>query len=94
LTDAANSLPALPDVEVLNQLQAPALRDDAYAWMAAWHAIDQGPLKALLSDVQKAQISLCGATQAQTFEHQPQSLWQRLRNRIQPPSVASTLLSL
>jgi hypothetical protein len=94
LTDAASSLPALPDVEVLNQLQGPALRDDAYAWMAAWHAIDQGPLKALLSDVQTAQISLCGATQAQTFEYQPQSLWQRLRNRIQPPSLASTLLSL
>jgi hypothetical protein len=87
-------LPALPDVEVLNQLQAPALRDDAFAWMAAWYAIDQGPLKALLSDVQKAQISLCGATQAQTFGYQPQSLWQRLCNQIQPPSVASTLLSL
>ena len=94
LTDAASSLPSLPDVEVLNHLQAPALRDDAYAWMAAWHAIDQGPLKALLSGVQKAQISLCGATQAQTFKYQPQNLWQRLRNRIQPPSVASILLSL
>jgi hypothetical protein len=47
-----------------------------------------------LSGVQKAQISLCGATQAQTFVHQPQNLWQRLRNRIQPPSVASILLSL
>lgn len=94
LTTTESSLPAMPDVEVLNQLQGPALRDDAYAWMAAWNAIDQGPLKALLSDVQKAQISLCGASQAQTFKYQPQNLWQRLRNRIQPPSVASTLLSL
>ena len=90
----ANNLPPMPDIEVLNHLQAPALRDDAYAWMAAWHAMDQGPLKALLSDVAQAQLSFCGATQAQTFEYQPQNLWQRLRNRIQPPSVASMLLSL
>ena len=85
---------SLQETEVLKHLQAPALQDDAYAWMTAWHAIDQGPLKALLSDVHQAQLSLCGETQAHTYQHQPQTLWQRLLKRMQPPSVSSILLSL
>lgn len=93
-TDATSQLPLSANAEVLHTLQAPNLRDDAYGWMAAWLAIDQGPLKALLSDVQQAQLSLCSESQAQTFAYRPQNLWQHLRKRMQPPSVASILLSL
>lgn len=94
VAEDASSLPSLPETNVLKHLQAPAQLDDAYAWMQAWHAIDQGPLKTLLSLGQQAQLSLCGETQAHTYQHQPQTLWQRLRKRMQPPSVASILLSL
>ena len=94
VADGASNMTSLPKTDVLKHLQAPALQDDAYAWMTAWHAIDQGPLKALLSDVQQAQLSLCGETHVHTYQHQPQTLWQRLRKRMQPPSVSSILLSL
>jgi hypothetical protein len=94
VADGASNVTSLPETNVLKHLQASALQDDAYAWMAAWHAMDQGPLKTLLSFGQQAQLSLCGETQAQTFGYQPQNLWQRLRKQIQPPSVASILLSL
>ena len=92
--DGENAVRSLPETNVLKHLQAPAQQDDAYAWMQAWHAIDQGPLKTLLSLGQQAQLSLCGETQAHTYQHQPQTLWQRLRKRMQPPSVASVLLTL
>ena len=94
VADGASNMTSLQETDVLKYLQAPALQDDAYAWMTAWHAIDQGPLKALLSDVHQAQLSLCGETQAHTYQHQPQTLWQRLLKRMQPPSVSSILLSL
>lgn len=87
--------------QVQDALGAPALRDDAAAWTAAWQALDSGPIQALWEQARRGEpvtLTLCGQTAAQTFTLQPRSLWARLQQQWQQRrgtrSVAALLQSL
>ncbi len=105
---ATGALPATAQVQpnkpveaplctVWNGLQGAALRDDAYTWVEAWHAMDRDRLPALVARARSGApvtLTLCGEHLAQTYTLQRLSLWQRLQRRWsapQPHPVLSTL---
>jgi hypothetical protein len=82
---------------VRDALRAPALQDDAAAWVAAWHALDASTLAHDLERLQageNVQITLCSDTQALTLQATPLSNWERLRRRVLPPQANELLKSL
>ncbi len=88
---AAAAEPAVDD-----RLRAPALAEDAAAWLQAWSTLDDGPLAEALRRVragEPVQLTLCGECHAATFAGRA-GAWQRLRGRLAPPSAAALLESL
>jgi hypothetical protein len=84
-------------VQCPHELCAPALRDDATAWTAAWHALDAGVLAELVQQAQSGQsitLTLCGPQAAQSFHLRPQGLLARLRQRLSPPNALHELKAL
>ena len=78
-------------------LRAPALQDDAAAWVAAWYALDASTLAHDLQRLQQGepvQITVCSDTQALTLQATPLSQWERLRRRMLPPETKELLKSL
>lgn len=94
---AADPQPAAPACTVWHSLQSAALRDDASAWVDAWHALDRDLLPALVERARSGApltLTLCGEHLAQTYTLQHRSLWRRVQQRWsapQPLSVLSTL---
>ena len=87
--------PAKPTVH--DVLRAPALQDDAAAWVAAWYALDASTLAHDLQRLQQGepvQITVCSDTQALTLQATPLSQWERLRRRMLPPETKELLKSL
>ena len=69
--------------QVLDTLRLHALRDDAAAWVAAWHALDAGPLAQLLADYTAGAditLTLCGERCAQRFGVQPRGATRWLKS--------------
>jgi hypothetical protein len=82
---------------VLQSLAEPLRRDDAPAWLAAWQALDRGPIQQLLEQARQGQpveLTLCGETAAQTFALQARGLWSRIQQRFASTDVAALLQSL
>jgi len=87
---------------VLDALTAPALRDDALAWVQAWQTLDAGPLAELAAALKNNQapgaaplaLTLCGSHRAQTWSQQPRSLWRHLGGAFNAPRPASILKTL
>ncbi len=87
---------------VLDALTAPALRDDAPAWVQAWQDLDAGPLAELLRALKNSPapsappiaLTLCGSHRAQTWRQQPRSLWSRLLGTFDATRPASILKTL
>jgi hypothetical protein len=86
---ASNPLPHIDD-----RLRSPALNEDWVGWREAWAALDAGPIAALLREAGPIRLVLCGERHAQTFETQPQGLWQRLSSRWRQPAASSLLEAL
>jgi hypothetical protein len=87
---------------VLHALTAPALRDDAQAWVQAWQALDAGPLAELVTSLKNGllpeatpiALTLCGSNRALTWSLQPRSLWRHLSAAFNAPRPASILKTL
>lgn len=81
-------LPA--DVQVDWRLRDPLLASDLAAWSDAWLALDRGPIAQALQaarDGTPVQLTLCGERLARSWQRQPAGGWQRLRERLVPPSL-------
>jgi hypothetical protein len=61
------------------RLRRPALGEDWAAWAEGWHALDAGPIAALLQAPAGSMLTLAGERSAQRFTLQPATAWQRVR---------------
>ena len=87
----------LDDLDVELRLRAPLLANEWADWVAAWHALDAGPVAALLQRAEAGEsvtLTLCGERLAQTWTARPQSWWSRLLGRSRPASAVAVLESL
>lgn len=85
------------DLNLDDRLRAPALAEDAAAWIKAWESLDASALVTLakaLSDGQKVQLTLCGERGSATFTGQQPGPWRRLSTRWQAPSWPALLETL
>lgn len=87
----------LDDLDVELRLRAPLLANEWADWVAAWHALDAGPIAALLKRAEAGEpvsLTLCGERLAQTWTARPQRWWSRLLGRSRPASAVAVLESL
>ena len=87
----------LDDLDVDLRLRAPLLANEWADWVAAWHALDTGPIAALLQRAEAGEpvtLTLCGERLAQTWTARPQRWWSRLLGRSRPASAVAVLESL
>jgi hypothetical protein len=80
------------DVVVDERLRRPALAEDWAAWMAAWQALDAGPLAALRG--QRGRLTLCGEASSANLTLAPPSIWQRLSAGFRQADARSLLETL
>ena len=88
---------SLGDLDVELRLRAPLLANEWADWVAAWHALDAGPIAALLQRAEAGEpvtLTLCGERLAQTWTPRPQGWWSRLLGRSRPASAVAVLESL
>jgi len=98
-TGRLSSDPAPTDAmpRVAQELREPALRDDSAAWLAAWTALDEGPVAELLAAYNagaEVTLTLCGDRAARRFGVQQRGLagWARsLFQRASAPAVLEAL---
>lgn len=82
---------------VLDALRAPALRDDAAAWTAAWQALDAGPIAELLAAYRRGeavQLTLCGDRSARRFAPQPRGAVGWMKNLFTRTRATTVLAAL
>jgi len=85
---AADEADAMPQVD--DRLRAPALSEDWAAWSDAWHALDAGPIAALLAGGDAA-LTLAGERHALAWRRTGTSVWQRLRAAWRRPAAHRVL---
>ncbi|WP_404302024.1 phosphoglycerate mutase [Alicycliphilus denitrificans] len=92
----AGALPRLPEYmqapEMPTTLLDAALREDWAAWVAAWKALDAGPVARLaghVADGGSARLTLCGERSAMTWYTARRSLGQRIQGLFRPQRFAS-----
>ena len=89
--------PPVEKVEVLHALDDAARRDDAHAWLEAWHTLDRTVIATLLNRAkanQAMELTLCGERMAPTFILQSSPWWNRLQRKFTappPPELLATL---
>lgn len=94
---AAQPRRPLGDLDVELRLRAPLLANEWADWVATWHALDAGPIAALLKRAEAGEtitLTLCGERLAQTWTARPQRWWSRLLGRSRPASAVAVLESL
>ncbi|CAN7265836.1 hypothetical protein LJR084_001280 [Variovorax sp. LjRoot84] len=82
---------------VADALRAPALRDDAAAWTAAWGEVDAGPVAELLAvytEGADVAITLCGDRGARRFGVQQRGLARWAKSLFQRESAPAVLEAL
>jgi hypothetical protein len=88
--------PAL-SVTVVRDLSAPALQADWAAWGAVWEKLDatvcQDALRAL-DKKQPVQITLCGASHAQSYGPASKPVFEQILRKFKPMSSSNRLMSL
>jgi hypothetical protein len=89
---SSSTVPLPEPVTSITTLRAAALRDDAAAWLAAWHTLDSTALAA--ADPRTLTLTLCGEQQARTFAPATDSWLARLRRRFAAPSPSQLLATL
>lgn len=84
-------------LQIAESLRGPALGEDWFAWSEAWHALDAGPIGALLDRARRGEpvtLTLCGERAAAEWRLQPRGLVQRLGAALRKPDVAALLETL
>jgi hypothetical protein len=87
----------IADLAVETHLRAPLLANEWAEWVAAWHALDAGPVAALRQRAEAGErvtLTLCGERVAQTWIHRPQGWFSRLLGRSRPASAVAILQTL
>lgn len=82
LSGCGAAQPARPPagLQVDERLRAPLLAGEWEAWVAAWAALDAGPIAELLAAAERGtpvQLTLCGERHAHTWQTAPRGLLQR-----------------
>lgn len=77
-----------------DRLRGPVLGEDWAAWAEAWHALDAGPITALLDGADGTVLTLAGERSHRPFTLQHTSSWQRLRTLWQRAPVHQLLEQL
>ncbi len=83
------------DLRYDDRLRAPALRDDADAWCAAWQALERDAIAPLLAAAERgeaARLTLCGARSSVEFAPQPRRWWQRIAAAVAPARIDTRAL--
>lgn len=91
-TGTLPAAPAAPAPVCADALLAPATAGDWAAWQEAWTRIDATACRALadaLASTPGSRLVLCGERGALTFGAAQDTLWQRLRRRWRPPTLAA-----
>ena len=70
---------AAEEPRIDERLRGPALGEDWAAWAEAWHALDAGPIAALLDGADGTMLTLAGERHHRPFSLQTTSAWQRMR---------------
>mgnify|MGYP007073185630 CR=1 FL=1 len=68
-----------------DRLRGPALHEDWPAWLAAWRALDEGPLRELARRRgfgETVELTLCGESGSAHWTLPPASTWRRLLGRV------------
>ena len=86
LVEASHAPPLVDD-----RLRTPALREDWATWREAWHALDAGPIAALLDAGDGVTLTLAGERRALAFTRTGTSAWQRLRAAWRRPAAHPVL---
>jgi hypothetical protein len=81
-----------PELVVDERLRRPALAEDWHAWMAAWQALDAGPVAALRG--RPARLTLSGEGASLCWDLTPPSPWRRLRAALRPLDARAALEGL
>jgi hypothetical protein len=84
-------------LQITHYLRDAALRGDWAAWAGAWQQLDEKELARLntrLDQGEAVTLTLCGERQAHTWAASQEGLWQRLKRRLNRPSVSQSLESL
>jgi len=87
--------PGLPVVD--DRLRSAALAEDWGSWIAAWQALDAGPVAAALAALRRGEavtLDLCGERSAVQWASRPPSLWQRLQRTLRPTPALALLQTL
>ncbi|HEU5296440.1 MAG TPA: hypothetical protein VFU71_16800 [Burkholderiaceae bacterium] len=84
----------VPAPRIDERLRAPALNEDWAAWAEAWHALDAGPLAALLDAGDDATLTLAGERHALTLACTGGSVWHQLRTWWRRPAAYQVLAGL
>jgi len=84
-------------LQIDERLRNPALGEDWFAWSQGWHALDAGPIGALLDRARRGEpvtLTLCGERAATEWRLQPRGLLQRLGAALRKPDVFTLLEAL
>ena len=84
-------------VQVDERLRAPLLAGDWAAWVAAWQALDAGPVAALRARAEAGApvtLTLCGERHARRFGLKPRGWLSRLMGAPRPADASALLASL
>nr|WP_255429334.1 phosphoglycerate mutase [Ramlibacter albus] len=94
----ASHRPAPPaGLAVTHYLRDAALLDDAAAWAAAWHQLDNQECTRLLQAADRGdavRLTLAGERNARTWSSASQGLWRRVSNLFSRPAALPVLQSL
>ncbi|MCW5659785.1 MAG: hypothetical protein KIT60_18970 [Burkholderiaceae bacterium] len=77
-----------------DRLRGPALQEHWAAWAEAWHALDAGPIRDLLTSADGHVLTLAGERRHRPYRLQHTSRWQRLRTLWQRTPVHRLLEDL
>jgi hypothetical protein len=91
-----NEKPLQPSPQVTMALRDHALREDAKAWRAAWHAVDATLMAEMMkkTKTQDVTLTLCSERAAHTYQNRPQNLWQRAQRMLRPVAAITALQAL
>ena len=92
-----NAVETSDTMAIHHDLEAAALRDDAHAWTAAWHALDATLVATLLRQAkanQPLELTLCGERMAAGFVLQNTAWWNRIQRKFTTPTPAELLATL
>jgi hypothetical protein len=79
------------------RLREPALNEDWGGWIAAWQALDAGPVAAALAALRRGEavtLDLCGERGAVQLASRAPSIWQRLRRALRATPALPLLQTL